>query len=625
MKATKLQRLVTRDVPYSEFSRKVPIGTHVNLPSGERLVFTDRSTLHWHMELQPKISTGKSCVHLCINLPDLYTTLNFLLMPDHGDIHAFVEECVSQTKALYGDLHYIVSDTKPASPEDMEDFPKVAEELYTKPGTAFVNWQGDFMECSTDPATGGLFYEVDNHVSYSLTDDLQQSISLARAFFSGGIAAMDELLNAPTQETVAMTSQAVESVTVEEIYTIRGTEVKVICGSMGLLGLSSYLNGCSIPYVFGADPFSGKSYNDFYNDVLGTPGEVRDQRHPFKNHGELEKFVDALNSPMTLPAEVLWRTKTFPILPGDNFTFTVKGESYSYKINSNGTAHLYGGGGTDGLVRNVFGGYTKFNEFLTLNGVTTTGGTLLANPNFVELSKLLGEVLHKVHLWEKDWVNAQNIKNLPKTVRSANEMSALGRDLILGDKVIFGDLETTVVDAPQSLARYGLRHTDVVSHIHIHCGITPEEHNPRAGTWGDDLKGLTNYVHWLYEKLADKMESEAQAKELEDIRKSFTFRFNQVASMVHQTAKDKGFWDKDRNDSEMIMLMVTELGEAVEALRKDLKDDKIPDRKGVEVELADCLIRIMDYAKGRGLDLPGAMFDKMAYNKTREKLHGKSF
>jgi NTP pyrophosphatase (non-canonical NTP hydrolase) len=37
----------------------------------------------------------------------------------------------------------------------------------------------------------------------------------------------------------------------------------------------------------------------------------------------------------------------------------------------------------------------------------------------------------------------------------------------------------------------------------------------------------------------------------------------------HGTAKEKGFWDTERNVSEMLMLIVSELAEAQEALRKD--------------------------------------------------------
>lgn len=74
----------------------------------------------------------------------------------------------------------------------------------------------------------------------------------------------------------------------------------------------------------------------------------------------------------------------------------------------------------------------------------------------------------------------------------------------------------------------------------------------------------------------------------------------------------------ERNKGELLMLIVTEISEAMEAERKDLMDDKLPHRKGAEVELADALIRIFDYGGAHGYDLAGAMLEKMAYNATRE-------
>src|SRR5271157_249593 len=50
------------------------------------------------------------------------------------------------------------------------------------------------------------------------------------------------------------------------------------------------------------------------------------------------------------------------------------------------------------------------------------------------------------------------------------------------------------------------------------------------------------------------------------------------------------------NHGERFALIHSEISEAMESHRKDLMDDKLPHRKGVEVELADALIRIFDYA-----------------------------
>lgn len=73
-----------------------------------------------------------------------------------------------------------------------------------------------------------------------------------------------------------------------------------------------------------------------------------------------------------------------------------------------------------------------------------------------------------------------------------------------------------------------------------------------------------------------------------------------------------------RNKGELLMLIVSEIAEAMEGERKDLMDDKLPHRKMAEVELADAMIRIFDYADAFGYDLHGAFEEKMKFNATRE-------
>lgn len=97
-----------------------------------------------------------------------------------------------------------------------------------------------------------------------------------------------------------------------------------------------------------------------------------------------------------------------------------------------------------------------------------------------------------------------------------------------------------------------------------------------------------------------------------------------AVSLCHGLAKRAGWWNdpatgelKDRNDGEMIALMHSELSEALEGLRKNKNDDHLPHRKSVEVELADTLIRIFDFAGARNLDLAGALIEKLAYNQRR--------
>lgn len=67
-----------------------------------------------------------------------------------------------------------------------------------------------------------------------------------------------------------------------------------------------------------------------------------------------------------------------------------------------------------------------------------------------------------------------------------------------------------------------------------------------------------------------------------------------------------------------LMLIVSELAEAMEGHRKNLMDDKLPHRKMAEVELADALIRICDLAGVMDYDLGGAVAEKLEYNASRE-------
>lgn len=107
-----------------------------------------------------------------------------------------------------------------------------------------------------------------------------------------------------------------------------------------------------------------------------------------------------------------------------------------------------------------------------------------------------------------------------------------------------------------------------------------------------------------------------------DVTKERAAQINAFAILCY-AANAKWWHDLDtgepiaRNDGELICLMHSELSEALEALRKDTMDDKLPHRKGVEVELADTLIRIFDYCGARHLDIGGAFVEKLAYNAKR--------
>ena len=73
----------------------------------------------------------------------------------------------------------------------------------------------------------------------------------------------------------------------------------------------------------------------------------------------------------------------------------------------------------------------------------------------------------------------------------------------------------------------------------------------------------------------------------------------------------------NRNKGEMIALIHSEVSEAMEGERKGLMDDHLPNRPMAEVEMADAVIRIMDYCGRWGYDIGGAIVDKIEYNRNR--------
>lgn len=127
-------------------------------------------------------------------------------------------------------------------------------------------------------------------------------------------------------------------------------------------------------------------------------------------------------------------------------------------------------------------------------------------------------------------------------------------------------------------------------------------------------------------------------KDIEHHDRMFIDQFNGMTTKVFETAEAHGFW-KDEDEKEIdprdlnvvgtkLMLVVGELSEAMESLRKDglgARCDKPINISALEEEFADTIIRIMDTAKKLGLNLGRAIVLKAKYNDGRPYKHGKKF
>lgn len=101
-----------------------------------------------------------------------------------------------------------------------------------------------------------------------------------------------------------------------------------------------------------------------------------------------------------------------------------------------------------------------------------------------------------------------------------------------------------------------------------------------------------------------------------------------LSALLHETAIEKGFWDKPKNFDvfgNKLALIHSEVTEVLEAMRKNKGSEEIVE------EMADILIRTLDlYASMRNggfveHSLDEVLFKKIEINKERPKLHGNLF
>ncbi len=119
---------------------------------------------------------------------------------------------------------------------------------------------------------------------------------------------------------------------------------------------------------------------------------------------------------------------------------------------------------------------------------------------------------------------------------------------------------------------------------------------------------------------------------------------NELSKEIFIQNKVKGFWDKERNFGELLMLIVSELSEALEAHRGranelDVESFNLELAKGedfkscfekyvkdtVNDEIADSIIRLLDLCGGLNIDIDWHIKNKLEYNKLREFRNGKKY
>jgi len=122
---------------------------------------------------------------------------------------------------------------------------------------------------------------------------------------------------------------------------------------------------------------------------------------------------------------------------------------------------------------------------------------------------------------------------------------------------------------------------------------------------------------------------------IERVERAEKRTLNALRDEAYDNAKAHGFHDVSRPVGDAMMLITTEVGEAFEAFREgspvsemryapldESKGERVGKPIGVPSELADIVIRVLDFCGEHDIDIERVVIEKMAYNRSRPFRHG---